>query len=202
MISLILGAVSNFILLIIEKTGYFGVAVLMTLESAGIPIPSEIVMPFSGYLVSGGRFSIWLVAFFATLGNVIGSLILYFIGCYGGRKFVVKYGRFFLMSENEVNLADEWFKKYGSFTIFFSRLAPIARTYISLPAGMARMNLPKFIFYTFFGSAPWNLALAVIGFVLGKNWETLGTYFHKFDYLTHLKFLSSSLLLYLAGLTA
>jgi len=183
MVSIILATISGLILLVIEKTGYLGVAVLMTLESAGVPIPSEIVMPFSGYLVSAGRFSIWLIAFYATLGNVLGSLALYLIGCYGGRRFVVKYGRYFLISEKEINLADEWFKKYGSFTIFFSRMLPVARTYIPLPAGVAKMDLPKFIFYTFFGSVPWNLALTYIGFILGKNWEILGVYFRKFDYL-------------------
>lgn len=183
MISSILGIISNFILLVIEKTGYFGVAVLMAVESAGVPIPSEIVMPFSGYLASTGIFSIWLATFWATVGNLFGSLTLYFIGCYGGRKLVVKYGHYFLINEGEVNRADEWFKKYGSLAIFFSRMTPIARTYISLPAGLAKMNLPKFLIYTFFGSVPWNFALTYIGFTLGKNWGILEIYFRKFDYL-------------------
>ena len=183
MVSSILGTISIYILLVIEKTGYFGVALLMALESAGVPIPSEIVMPFSGYLASISRFSIWLATFWATVGNLFGSLVLYFIGCYGGRKLIIKYGRYFLLSENEINIADQWFKKYGSLAIFFSRITPIVRTYISLPAGVAKMNLPKFLIYTFFGSVPWNLALVYVGFALGQNWGILENYFRKFDYL-------------------
>jgi membrane protein DedA with SNARE-associated domain len=183
MVSLILGAISSFILQTIETTGYLGVFFLMALESAGVPIPSEIVMPFSGYLASTGPFSIWLAAFWATVGNLFGSLALYLIGCYGGRRLIIRYGRYFLINEGEMNRADEWFKKYGSLAIFFSRMTPIVRTYISLPAGLAKMNLPKFLVYTFLGSVPWNFALTYIGFILGKNWQVLEVYFRKFDYL-------------------
>ncbi len=183
MVSLILGLISNIILSVIEKTGYLGVAILMAFESAGVPIPSEIIMPFSGYLASTGFFSIWLVVFWATMGNIFGSLALYFIGCYGGRAFALKYGHYFLINEAEINAVDAWFKKYGSFAIFFSRMTPVARTYISLPAGLAKMNLPKFVFYTFLGSVPWNFALTYIGFALGKNWGMLEVYFRKFDYV-------------------
>lgn len=183
MIFSILGTISVFILLVIEKTGYFGITSLMSLESAGVPIPSEIIMPFSGYLASVGVLSIWFVVFWATIGNLLGSLVLYFIGCYGGRRLVIKYGHYFLVSESEVSLADGWFKKYGSFAIFFSRMTPVVRTYISLPAGIAKMNLSKFLIYTFFGSVPWNLALTYLGFSLGKNWAILQDYFKEFDYI-------------------
>ncbi len=183
MISIILETISNFILLVIEKTGYFGITLLMALESAGIPIPSEIIMPFSGFLVTTGRFFLWLVIFWATVGNLLGSLILYIIGCYGGRRFILKYGPYFFFSEQELKKSDEWFKKYGSLAIFFSRMLPIVRTYISLPAGVTKINLPKFIIYTFTGSIPWNFMLAYIGVLLGQNWKEIEVYFRKFDYL-------------------
>jgi len=183
MISIILGAISNLILLVIERAGYFGITLLMALESAGVPIPSEIIMPFSGFLVSSGRFFLWLVVFWATIGNLLGSLILYIIGYYGGRPFILKYGSYFFFSEQELEKSDEWFKKYGSPAIFFGRLLPVVRTYISLPAGVTKMNLSKFLIYTFIGSIPWNFALAYVGIILGDNWTKIDVYFRKFDYL-------------------
>lgn len=183
MISDILSWLASFVISIISTTGYFGVTVLMALESAGVPIPSEVVMPFSGYLVTAGRFSLWLATFWATIGNLFGSLALYVIGYYGGRRVVKKYGRYFLISEEGMDKSEEWFKKYGSLAIFFSRMTPIIRTYISLPAGVAKMNLPKFLGYTFAGSVPWNFALAYIGLVLGENWKGIETYFREFDYV-------------------
>ncbi len=183
MISAFLGAVSILILSAIENTGYLGVFSLMALESAGIPVPSEIIMPFSGFLVTTGRFSLWLVILWATVGNLLGSLVLYIIGCYGGRRFILKYGRYFFFSEQELNKSDEWFKKYGSPAIFFGRMLPIVRTYISLPAGVTKISLPKFVIYTFIGSLPWNFALAYIGVALGQNWKEIEVYFQRFDYL-------------------
>lgn len=183
MVSDILTWLGSLIVSVISKSGYFGVTLLMALESAGIPIPSEIVMPFSGYLVTTGRFSLWLATFWATVGNLFGSLILYLVGYYGGRRIVIKYGRYFLISQEELNKSDQWFKKYGSLAIFFSRMTPIVRTYISLPAGIAKMNLVKFLSYTFFGSVPWNLALAYSGVILGSHWKDLEIYFRKFDYV-------------------
>jgi len=183
MISALLGAVSILILSVVENTGYLGVFSLMALESAGIPVPSEIIMPFSGFLVTTGRFSLWLVILGATAGNLLGSLVLYVIGCYGGRRFILKYGRYFFFSERELNKSDEWFGKYGSPAIFFSRMLPIVRTYISLPAGVTRISLSKFIIYTFVGSLPWNFSLAYIGVLLGQNWKEIEVYFRRFDYL-------------------
>jgi len=179
----ILSWLVSLIISVISSAGYLGVTIFMTLESACIPIPSEIVMPFSGYLVAGGRFGLWTVTLFATLGNLAGSLIAYFVGFYGGRAFIKKYGRYVFLREEELNHADNWFKKYGSPAIFFSRLLPIVRTFISLPAGIGRMNLPKFITYTFLGSLPWNFCLVYIGLKLGQNWEHLGIYFRRFDYV-------------------
>lgn len=183
MVSEILSWLASLITSVISGTGYVGVTVLMALESAGVPVPSEVIMPFSGYLVTTGRFSFWLATFWATVGNLFGSLILYLVGYYGGRRIVIKYGRYFLISQEELNKSDQWFKKYGSLTIFFSRMTPIVRTYISLPAGIAKMNLVKFLSYTFFGSVPWNLVLAYSGVILGSHWKDLEIYFRKFDYL-------------------
>ncbi len=183
MISAILETISGFILLVIEPTGYFGVTALMFLESAGVPIPSEIIMPFSGFLVSTGRFSLWPVVFWGTVGNSLGSLALYIIGSYGGRRFILRYGSYFFFSEEELEKSDRWFKKYGSLAVFFGRMLPVVRTYISFPAGVTKLNLPKFMLYTFVGSVPWNFGLAYVGVFLGQNWGEISVYFRKFDYL-------------------
>lgn len=183
MISDILSWLASFIINIISATGYLGVTFFMTLESACIPIPSEIVMPFSGFLASFGQFSLWAVAFLGTIGNLIGSLAAYAIGFYGGRPFIRRWGKYIFLREEELGHADVWFKKYGSPAVFFSRLLPIVRTFISLPAGIGRMKLPKFIAFTFLGSLPWNFGLAYIGFKLGQNWKNLEIYFRKFDYV-------------------
>lgn len=183
MISSIFSWLASFIISIISGSGYLGVTLMMTIESVCIPIPSEIVMPFSGYLVSLGQFYFWPIVLLATLGNLIGSLVAYFVGYYGGRSFIRRWGKYVLLREEELEHADYWFKKYGSPAIFFSRMLPIVRTFISLPAGIGRMRLPKFISYTFFGSLPWNFALAYIGWKLGQNWKSLEQYFKKFDYV-------------------
>jgi membrane protein DedA with SNARE-associated domain len=183
MITDLLSWISSILVEIISRSGYLGVTISMALESACIPIPSEIVMPFSGYLVSLGRFSLWSVTVWATIGNLAGSLMAYFIGYYGGRPLVLKYGRYILINHDELNRADHWFSKYGPLTIFFSRMLPVIRTFISLPAGIARMNLPKFMIYTFLGSLPWNFGLTYLGMILGNQWKDLEDYFRKFDYL-------------------
>lgn len=153
----------------------------MAIESACIPLPSEIIMPFSGFLVYTGRFNIWLVSLSGAFGCVVGSAVAYWAGMVGGRPFVEKYGKYILISHHDLDLADRWFLKYGNFAVFFSRLLPIVRTFISLPAGIARVNFPKFITYTFLGSLPWCYALALFGFKLGENWKSIKYYFHKFD---------------------
>jgi membrane protein DedA with SNARE-associated domain len=181
MISDILTGLASLIISVISATGYAGIVFLMTLESACIPLPSEVVMPFSGYLVSVGQFSIFGVALAATVGNLIGSLVAYAVGYYGGRPLAQKYGQYLLIREDDLLRAERWFKKYGSSAVFFSRLLPIVRTFISLPVGVAKMDIKKFIAYTFLGSLPWNFFLAYVGLKLGQNWKSLGTYFHKFD---------------------
>ena len=186
MIARIIEILSHFIVATISALGYSGVALLMAIESACIPLPSEIIMPFSGYLVYTGRFSLIGVAVAGAVGCVIGSLVAYWVGMYGGRPLIEKYGRYILISHHDIDLADRWFSRYGELIVFFSRLLPVIRTFIAFPAGVARMNLTRFVIYTFLGSLPWCLALAYVGQVLGEQWdknETLKTWFHRFDFL-------------------
>ncbi len=177
----IITVVSDFIITLISSLGYFGVVIAMAIESACIPLPSEIILPFSGFLVYQGRFNLWLAALAGTLGCLIGSLVAYYIGVWGSRPLVEKYGRYILISHHDLDWADRWFKKYGEVTIFFSRLLPIIRTFISLPAGIAKMNIWRFIIYTVLGSFPWCLFLVYVGYRLGAHWENIKTYFHRFD---------------------
>jgi membrane protein DedA with SNARE-associated domain len=180
----IIAALSAFIISVISAGGYLGIAVLMAIESACIPLPSEIIMPFSGYLVYVGRFKLLWVATVGALGCNLGSAIAYAVGYYGGRPLVEKYGSYILLSRHELDWADRFFARYGNITVFVSRLLPVIRTFIALPAGVARMNQPKFHFYTFIGSWPWCLGLAYVGMKLGQRWDTdprLRIWFHRFD---------------------
>ncbi|HKT68632.1 MAG TPA: DedA family protein [Terriglobales bacterium] len=180
----IIAALSAFIISVISAGGYLGIAVLMAIESACIPLPSEIIMPFSGYLVYMGRFKLLWVATVGAVGCNLGSAIAYAVGYYGGRPLVEKYGSYILLSRHELDWADRFFARYGNITVFVSRLLPVIRTFIALPAGVARMNQPKFHFYTFIGSWPWCLGLAYVGMKLGQRWDTdprLRIWFHRFD---------------------
>jgi membrane protein DedA with SNARE-associated domain len=138
-------------------------------------------MPFAGYLVFKGQFTLLGVTLAGSVGSVVGSVLAYWVGIYGGRTFIEKYGRYFLVTKHDLNIADNFFNKYGSSAVFFSRMLPVVRTFISLPAGIAKMNFTKFITYTFVGSLPWCWLLAYLGQKLGSNWNTLGVYFHKLD---------------------
>lgn len=177
----IISILASFIIWGISGLGYAGVALMMAIESACIPLPSEIIMPFAGYLVSKGQFTLLGAAFAGAIGCVVGSVLAYWVGIYGGRKFIEKYGKYILISHHDLEIADRFFNKHGSGAIFFSRLLPVVRTFISLPAGIAKMNFTKFVIYTFLGSFPWCYGLAYIGKKLGDHWNTLGVYFHKFD---------------------
>jgi len=179
----LLAFLSSFIINLISDWGYGGVFILMALESALIPIPSEIIMPFAGFLVWEGTFSFAAVVFWGAFGNLIGSIAAYFLGFYGGRPLIKKYGKYILISSEEIDGAEKWFKKYGNFSIFFSRLLPVVRTFISLPAGVARMPFWKFSLYTFLGSLPWAFILTYLGIISGENWKNLENYFRKFDWL-------------------
>ena len=181
MIEKIISVLAGFIIATISSMGYGGVVLLMAIESACIPLPSEIIMPFAGYLVYTGEMQLWLVALAGAVGCVLGSLVAYYAGAYGGRPFVEKYGKYILISLHDLDLADRWFQRNGSATIFVGRLLPVIRTFIAFPAGVARMNLWRFNLYTFVGSYIWCLGLAWIGMKLGENWNTLGVYFHRFD---------------------
>jgi len=183
MIYEILALISSFIVKIISIWGYPGIIVLMALESACIPIPSEVIMPFSGYLVFTDRFVFWLVVLAGTVGNLLGSIITYFVGLKGGRPLVEKYGKYILINRHELEWAEDWFKKYGNISVFFSRMLPVARTFISFPAGIAKMPFWKFCLYTFLGSLPWSIFLTYIGVITGENWKNIEVYFRKFDWL-------------------
>ena len=174
---------ANTVIGIIETTGYAGIAVLMALESANIPIPSEIIMPFAGYLVSKGEFGFWQVVFWGAFGNLLGSLVSYALGFYGGRAFLGRYGKWLFITPHDIALADRLFWRHGAIIAFASRVLPVVRTFISFPAGIARMNIWKFSLYTFAGSFLWSGLLAYIGVQLGENWHSLEGYFRTFDWL-------------------
>lgn len=181
MIAEIIAVLASFIIASISALGYSGIALMMAIESACIPLPSEIIMPFSGYLVAQGQFTVMGTALAGAIGCVIGSIAAYAAGKFGGRGFIIKYGRYILISQHDIELADRWFNKYGQWAIFFSRLLPVVRTFISLPAGIARMRFVPFVIYTFLGSLPWCYALSYVGYKMGERWDTLGVYFHRFD---------------------
>ncbi len=173
--------ISNLVIRVIRELGYPGIFALMTLESVNIPIPSEVVMPFSGFLVQSGDFNFWIVALVGTLGNVAGSLLSYFLAEWilmiRERYKILKT----ILSEKHLQKTNVWFQKYGSYSIFFGRVVPVVRTFISLPAGIGKMNPVKFTSLTFLGSALWSLFLTYVGFLLGNNWEVIQKYFHQAD---------------------
>jgi membrane protein DedA with SNARE-associated domain len=181
MFEAILEPIGRWIISLISQLGYMGIIVTMGIESACIPLPSEIIMPFSGYLASTGRFTLWGTAVAGAFGCVVGSVIAYWVGIWGGRPFIQKYGKYVLLSSKDLASADRFFARYGEWAIFFSRLLPIVRTFISLPAGIARMNFFKFVIYTFLGSLPWCLMLAYVGKVMGENWTGIRVYFRRAD---------------------
>ncbi|MDP3740944.1 MAG: DedA family protein [bacterium] len=183
MIESILSAVTNFVINIISSLGYSGVGLLMAIESAAIPLPSEVIMPFSGFLVSEGRFTLQGIAIAGALGSVFGSWITYFIGQYGGRPLVRKYGRYVLITEHDLELVDKFFARFGNWATLIGRMLPVIRTYISIPAGIARVKFWPFTLTCFIGSYIWSFFLGWIGFKLGENWESLRSYFHKVDWL-------------------
>jgi membrane protein DedA with SNARE-associated domain len=177
----ILEPIGAWIISFISQLGYAGIVITMGIESACIPLPSEIIMPFSGYLAFTGRFSLWGVSVAGAFGCVVGSVVAYWVGVCGGRPFLERYGKYVLLSHRDLATADRWFEKYGDWAIFFSRLLPVVRTFISLPAGIARMNFIKFVIYTFLGSLPWCFMLAYVGKIMGENWMSIKVYFHRAD---------------------
>jgi membrane protein DedA with SNARE-associated domain len=177
----ILSELGLFCIGVISSLGYLGIFFLMMLESIVFPMPSELVMPFAGFLIANGEMNFVFVVLFATLGSLFGSLLSYYIGKYGGNKFVLRYGKYFLLNEEHLKSAERWFSKKGELTIFIGRFVPIVRHLISIPAGIGKMNVKKFSLYTILGAGIWNFFLAYIGFVLGNNWEAIKQYA---DYLS------------------
>jgi len=175
----IVAMVVNFII----HLGYWGVGVGMAIESANIPLPSEVILPFGGYLASQAKLTYWGVVLAGTIGGIAGSALSYALGYWGGRPLLVRYGRYISVTENKLDQADRWFARYGNFTVMFARVLPIVRTFISLPAGIARINFPLFILYTLIGSLPWCMFLTFLGVKMGQNWDVLSTYFHRVDLL-------------------
>lgn len=178
----ILGELANFVINTIDSWGYAGIFLLMALEGSFVPIPSEIILPFSGFLVFEGRFSLFAVALTGALGNIAGTLFTYSIARYLGLPFLHKYGKYFLVSGKDIDAARRLFEKYGTMILFASRLLPGVRGYVPIPAGVARMNIVKFTIYVFAGSLIWSYVLTYVGVIAGENWDILLAYFRKFDW--------------------
>jgi membrane protein DedA with SNARE-associated domain len=184
MVSKIISALAAFIIAVISKTGYLGVLLLMAIESACIPLPSEVIMPFAGYLVYTGRFNLLWAATAGALGCNLGSIVAYEIGRYGGRPLVERYGSYIFMGHHELERAEQFFQRFGAAAVFIGRLLPVIRTFIALPAGIGKMPRVRFHIYTFVGSWPWCFALAWVGMKLGERWDTdprLKAWFHRLD---------------------
>lgn len=183
MIAQLLTILAGFVIATISRFGYGGIVLLMAIESACIPLPSEVIMPFSGYLVYRGELHLQLVALAGAIGCVLGSIVAYYVGARGGRPLIEKYGKYVLISHHDLALADRWFARHGDITVFVGRLLPVIRTFIAFPAGVARMPFGRFNLYTFLGSYLWSLGLAWVGMKLGEHWAGLSVYFHRFDAL-------------------
>jgi membrane protein DedA with SNARE-associated domain len=181
MITDLLVAVSHFITSTIDHLGYAGVALLMAIESAAIPLPSEIIMPFAGFLVESGRFNLWGLGLAGAIGSTIGSLVTYYIGYYGGRRLIAKYEHIFLVSQEELDLTEKFFHRFKHTATFFGRVLPVIRTFISIPAGIAKIPVLPFAVNAFVGSFIWSYFLAWLGLRLGENWKHLEIYFRRFD---------------------
>ena len=184
--SQIIETISSWILFLISHGSYFAILILMAVESACIPLPSEIIMPFAGYLASKGVLSIWLAAAAGALGCNVGSTLAYILGARGGRVAVERWGRFVLLSTEDLDKSERFFRKFGIAAVFIGRLLPVVRTFIAVPAGVARMSMWPFQIYTFAGSFIWCLALAHIGQLLGEEWDKnpgVKSAFHSADLL-------------------
>lgn len=180
----IVGAIAAWIIAVISAMGYAGIALLMAIESACVPLPSEVIMPFSGYLVSTGRFDLFAVATAGAIGCNLGSIVAYEVGKRGGRPFVERFGRYVLLNLHDLDRAERYFARWGALTVLVCRLLPMVRSFIAFPAGVARMPLARFHLYTFVGSWPWCFGLAWVGMKLGVAWRTdprLAALLHRAD---------------------
>jgi membrane protein DedA with SNARE-associated domain len=184
MLETMIAALSAWIVAAISAGGYAGVALLMAIESACVPLPSELIMPFAGYLVSTGRFTLIGAATAGAIGCNIGSAVAYEAGYFGGRAFILRWGRYVLLQPHDLDLAERLFTRYGAIMVLAGRMMPVIRTFIALPAGIGEMPRLKFHLYTFIGSWPWCFGLAYVGRELGQRWNSdpaLKTLFHRFD---------------------
>lgn len=181
MLDSVLTALINWIEGVITVMGPCGIALLMAIESCNIPLPSEAVLPFAGFLVSKGEMGFHTAAIAGAIGCVIGSVPSYYIGYFGGRKFVEKYGKYFLVSKKDLETADKWVEKYGDWAFFLCRMLPVVRTFISLPAGILRAKKRVFFLLTFLGSLVWSYVLVYVGVKLGEHLDKLKSIWHKFD---------------------
>ena len=196
MLEAILQPLIDWVTATIGDYGLFAVFGLMLLESTGILIPSEAISPFAGYLVSQQEMSMFGAVAAGVLGNLVGSWIAYFIGLFGGRELWLRYGRYVGVRAHHLALAEKWFDRYGELTVFVSRCLPVVRTFISFPAGTARMNLARFTFYTLLGCVPWVFALTYFGYLLGENWEKLGSFLQYLDYVVVLALVMGGIYLF------
>ncbi|RAI15766.1 MAG: alkaline phosphatase [Candidatus Melainabacteria bacterium] len=183
MLDPILIPIINFIENTISSMGPLGVSLLMAIESCNVPLPSEAILPFAGFLVSNGVMTIHEAAWAGAFGCVLGSIPSYYLGYFGGRPFIEKYGKYFLISKHDLEIADKWEKKYGNFAFFICRMLPIVRTFISLPAGILKANIFQFLLFTFLGSLIWSYPLVYVGMKLGEHREKLSHFWHQFDIL-------------------
>ncbi len=161
--------------------GYPGIAFLMALESTAVPLPSELILPFAGYLSAIDRLDVWAILLFATAGTLVGSLASYAMGYYGGKPLILKFGRYIFLDENDLLRTENWFRRQGDATIFIARFIPVVRHLISIPAGIAKMNLKKFCFYTLLGGLFWNSILVYLGYLFGQNWRLIRHYTEPFS---------------------
>jgi membrane protein DedA with SNARE-associated domain len=183
MIEHILGSVSSFIVNTVDAAGYGGIFVLMALEGSFFPLPSEIILPFSGFLAAEGRFSIWMIALVGAVGNIVGTLFSYTVARYVGLPFLYKFGKFVLVTRHDIDLAHRLFERFGVRILFISRLIPGIRGFIPIPAGVAKMNVLPFVLYVFVGSFLYSLVLTYIGFLIGENWNIVSHYAKPFKYV-------------------
>lgn len=190
MVEEILAQLGQFVVQLISNMGYFGVFFAMAIESACIPLPSEIILPFTGYMVFLGRFEFWPAIIAATMGNLFGGFVAYYIGVWGGRPFIKRYGHYFFIKERELAWTERLFYRHGEMTVLIGRLLPIVRTFISLPAGIAKMNPMKMAIYTIIGALPWCMLLILMGEKLGENWNSLKPLFHQLDVVIGILILS------------
>ncbi len=175
-LSNLFGDIAGWIINVIDIFGYPGIIFLMIIDSMPTPVPSELIMPFAGYLASQGKFNFFLVVTAGAIGSLIGSLIFYYVGLHGGRRFVKHFGKWFFLDQQDLDDAENYFKRKGEKMIFISRFVPVVRSVISIPAGMARMHVKKFMIYTFLGAWIWSFILTLAGYLLGKNWDKINVY--------------------------